>query len=333
LTKRLTERRQWLAMGAAAISACGRQEKATPVRTLRAGMGQTLAAAATVGLAEELGYFRDAGLQLETTVTNSGAALIPSLVSGKLDLYVGSLSPALLTPAALGAGVRVVMARDAVKPGCSTWGSIYGLKSSFPGGMKDLRELKGKRIAFSNRGSLTEYGLELIAAAGGLGPTEVEGVILRPSEGLGALAAGKIDGVYMMSYAPSAKGPLAEKAALFPGLERALPGFQYSFILFGAALRGPERKTGQAFLRAFMKGTREFAAGKSPKNFDELAEKSGLDPAASRSSCRDAAAPGGVVNVEQIQKYADWVLRKKYIDAAVRAEDVVDSAMVGEASA
>jgi NitT/TauT family transport system substrate-binding protein len=296
-------------------------------------MGQTLAAAAAIGLAEELGFFRDAGLTLETTVTNSGAALIPSLVSGKLDLYVGSLSPALLTPAALGAGVRVVMARDAVKPGCSTWGSIYGLKSSFPGGMAELRELKGKRIAYSNRGSVTEYGLELIATAAGLAPTDVEGVILRPSEALGAMAAGKIDGVYTMSYSQSAKGPLAERAALFPGLERVLPGFQYSFILFGASLRGPERKTGQAFLRAFLKSTREFAAGKTPKNFDELAEKSGLDPVTSRSSCRDAAAPGGVVNLEQMQKYADWALRRKYIDTAVRAEDVVDTAMAGEARA
>lgn len=328
-------RRQWLGMAAAAaMSACGgRRDHAGPLKTLRAGMGQTVAAAATVGLAEELGYFRDAGLTLETTVTNSGAALIPSLVSGKLDLYVGSLSPALLTPAALGAGVRVVMARDAVKPGCSTWGSIYGLKGSFPGGMKDLSELKGKRIAYTNRGSLTEYGLELIVAAAGLGPGDVEGVILRPSEGLGALAAGKIDGIYTLSYSPSAQGVLAEKATLFPAIERCAPGFQYSYVLFGAALRGPERKVGQAFLRAFMKGTREFAAGKSPKNFDEIAEKSGLDPAASRASCRDVAAPGGVVNVEQVQKYANWALRKKYIDTAVRAEDVVDTAMVGEVSA
>ena len=300
---------------------------------MRAGVAQTLAANASISLAEELGFFREAGLAIETTAIQSGPALIPSLVSGKLDLYIGSVSPGLLTPAAQAAGIRMVLAREAVKPGCSTWGSIYGLKTSFPGGLANLRELKGKRIAYSNRGSLTEYALEIIAQKAGLSPTDIEGVILRSSEALGALAAGKIDGVWSMSFAPGASGELGRRSALFPAMSLCEPGFQVSFILFGGALRGPERAAGRAFLRAFIHSAREFAAGKNPKNFDELAEKNGLDPAASRASCRDSAVPGGIVNLEQVQRYADWALRKKYIDVPVQAASIVDVDLVKEATA
>jgi hypothetical protein len=34
-----------------------------------------------------------------------------------------------------------------------------------------------------------------------------------------------------------------------------------------------------------------------------------------------------------IQMHTDWDRRERYIDAAVRVEDAVDSAMAGEASA
>jgi len=328
------DRRAWITTAAAALSACARrQEPSAPLRTVRIGIAQTLAASASVSLAEELGYLREAGMTLEATSIQSGPALIPSLVSGKMDLYVGSLSPALLTPSAQSAGIRVVFAREAIKPGCSTWGSIYGLKKSFPGGLADLRELKGKKIAYSNRGSLTEFGLETLAKTGGLSPTDIEGVILRSSEALGALAAGKIDGVFTMSYSPNAQGELGKRAALFPAMARCEPGFQFSFILCGNALRGPERAVGRAFLRAFMKSSREFAAGKTPRNYDELAEKSGLDPAASRASCRDSAVPRGAVNIEQMQRYADWALRKQYIDVPVQGAGIVDLDLAKEAGA
>ncbi len=295
------------------------------------GMAQLLAPAAALRVAEDQGYLLGEGLELEITPTNSGAALIPSLVSGKLDLYIGSLSPALLSPAAISAGVRVVLARDAVKPDCSTWGSIYGLKRSFPGGLADLRELRGKKIAITNRGSVTEFGLDILREAAGLGENEIEAKVLRQPEAMSSLAAERIDGVFSVSYSPEAHGALREKAALYAAATRVAPGLQTSFILFGAGLRTAERKTGQAFLRAYLRGSRDFVNGRTPSAFLQLAEKNGLDPEAARAVCRGSAVPGGVVKLEDIGRYAAWALRKKYIDQAVRPEEVVDSGILAEA--
>ena len=327
-------RRQWLALAAGAgFAACGRRaEPPQAPRILRVGMAQTIAAMVTLRLGEELGHFREAGLGLEYTTTSSGSTLIPSLVSGKLDLYIGSLSPALLTREALGAGIRVALAREAVKPGCTTWGGIYGLKRSFPRGLADLRELKGKKIAVTNRGSITEFGLDVLAAAAGLRDVDVEAVILRQAEALGAMAAGRIDGMFSISYSPGGLGELAEKAALFPGVERVAPGLQTSFILFGGSLRGAERRAGEAFLRAYRRSSRDFVSGKTPRDFDEIAKRNGVDPGPARASCRDSAVSGGVVQLEHIQRYADWALRKKYIESAVKAEEIVDASLAAEAS-
>ena len=57
----------------------------------------------------------------------------------------------------------------------------------------DAKELRGKKISYTNRGAITEFALDLLVEAGGLTRREVQGVILRQGEAMGALAAGQID--------------------------------------------------------------------------------------------------------------------------------------------
>jgi ABC-type nitrate/sulfonate/bicarbonate transport system substrate-binding protein len=255
------------------------------------------------------------------------------LVSGKLDVLIGALSPALANSASLGTGAAIVLARESAKPDCSTWGSIYGRNRSFPNKLADFKELRGKKISYTNRGAITEFALDLLVEAGGLTRREVHGVILRQGEAMGALAAGQIDGALMTGHAPKGAGALAREATLFPGVTRIHPGQQTGFVVFGNRLRKEDRATGRSFLRALLRGSGEYLKGRTPAALDKLAADNGIDPEAARTACRDSLVPDGKVDHASIQRYLDWAYRKKYIETPVSAGQLVDGSVLAEVNA
>src|ERR1700733_4361915 len=58
-----------------------------------------IAGAAQVFFAQELGFFKAAGLDVHLTVLASGAAIVPATTSGTVDIGFGSPSPLILAHA------------------------------------------------------------------------------------------------------------------------------------------------------------------------------------------------------------------------------------------
>ena len=69
-------------------------------------------------LAEESGYFRDAGLQVAIREVTQTSQIIPLVAGGELDAAFVTMHTTFLNAAGKGARIRVVAGRNRVVPGC-----------------------------------------------------------------------------------------------------------------------------------------------------------------------------------------------------------------------
>ena len=157
----------------------------------------------------------------------------------------------------------------------------------------------------------------------GLKTSDVHLLTMRLSESGPALAAGGIDAVVdkdMELFSPN--------VVPGPPIADLLPGFQFTYIHFGPSLLQGDIHDGVAFLRAYLRGVREFKAGKTPRAFADLAVAGGADPAVALASCRDRLTQDGRVDASSVQRMIDWSVRKGFLPARMDASRVIDTRFV-----
>lgn len=320
-------RRELLGIAGAVLAGCSRREPAAaPIRV----SVQPYLTMCGVYLARELGYFAREGVAVEFEEGLNSVQAIPLLAGGRLDAGFLGMSPSLVNAVARGAPVRIAAGREIASPTCGEAGFLYARVEAFPRGLSNLNELRGKRVACSGKASITEFCLDMILASAGLGEGDVNLVPLRRNDGIAALAAGKIDALVGFDLAQTLafRSP---RIVRHLGMVQALPNFQYSYVCFGQRLIQGDSRPGARFLRAYLRGTREFVAGRTPAFLEKFARANGLDPKATREACRDTVAVDGAINLDSVQRYIAWGVRKGYCPSPVQAADLVDSRFLSQA--
>lgn len=274
-------------------------------------------------LAHELGYFTQAGLELEIQEVPTSMQLVPLLAGGKLDAAPLALTPAFINAAASGAKVRIVAGHAMVSPTCSDRYRVYGSLKAFPRGLHHARQLKGGRVVIINRGGFSEFCLDAVLAAAGMSQEDVRVVTLRQPEALAAVASGQIEAMVAFDVE---KNLALLSANIVPGLPLAevLPGFVLEFIVYGQRLLDGDPLIGARFLAAFLRGDREFVQGKTPRFLEDFARRNGWDIELTREACRNNLAPEGEIRLESIRRFIEWSFKKGYSQRAVEAETLVD---------
>jgi ABC-type nitrate/sulfonate/bicarbonate transport system substrate-binding protein len=116
-------------------------------------------------LAQELGYFKQEGLNVKIVETQSPANTIQALIGGSLDLYLGG--PEALPAAAKGADVRFIAAGS----NRSIW-DIVATKD-----VHALGDLKGKTFGVSATTSISTITARQALARNGVNPDDVKYVV------------------------------------------------------------------------------------------------------------------------------------------------------------
>ncbi len=274
-------------------------------------------------LAHELGYFTQAGLELEIQEVPTAMQTVPLLAGGKLDAAPLTLTPAFINAVASGAKVRIVAGHAIVSPTCSDRHRIYGSLKAFPRGLHHARQLKGKRVAILTRGGFLEFCLDAVLAAAGMSQEDVRVVTLRQPEALAAVASGQVEAMVSQGLD---KDLTLVSASIVRGLPlgEVLPDFQLQFVLFGRRLLEGDPAIGAQFLGAFLRGDREFMQGKTPQFLEDFARRYGLDVKRTREACRNVIAPAGEIRLESIQRFVEWGVKKGYCQRSLAAEQLVD---------
>jgi len=274
--------------------------------------------------AYEAGYFSNAGFNLQLTKELPNVQSIPLLAAGKLDVGFPGLTTGLMNAVERGARVRIVAGRVVVSSSCEPHAGIYVRSSEFPDGVRNMRQLRRRRIAVPNSTTFGLFCLDKLLEREGMSRADVEIHETSANERLAALRAGAVDAFLTLETDMNTTIRSLQLAS-GPRLGDVLPNVQYGFIAFGSRLLDGDVRTGASFLGAYFRGVRDFQAGKTPAFMDEFAKTNKLDPALVKAACRDSFEHDGRIHFRDMQTYADWAVDQGYIGRPIRAQDLVDT--------
>ncbi len=280
-------------------------------------------------LALERGYFSQAGLSVSLDQIESDAQATVLLAGGQVDVALAALTPVFVNAVLRGRRLRVVAARQIAARACGAVGTLYGNRAAFPRGLEDLRQLKGRRIAVTSATSFTAFCLDAFLATVGLKTADVIVVPLRPRESIAALVAGKLDAavVSQLEYDLTARSPNLIQGI---GIASIYPDFQVSFAMFSSRLLDREPRAGIGFLAAYLRGASGFAAGDTPRFLYDYARESRLDPEKLRAGCHDWFAAGGLIDRSSIERWADWMYARGFVNGRPVLAELIDSRFLDE---
>lgn len=137
-------------------------------------------------VAQDQGFYEDAGLQMEATFTGGGSETVQAVVSGSADIGTETSGPAAIGSFSQGAPIKIISA--------STTGLdlFWFAEADSPyGGQEDLA---GQRVGYSSTGSSSHVGvlgLSEALEAEGLEPIQAE-AIGAPADNFTAVTTGQI---------------------------------------------------------------------------------------------------------------------------------------------
>lgn len=139
-------------------------------------------------LAERLGYFKDAGLNVEISDFGGGAKSLQALIGGSADVVTGAFDHAIQMQAKNQPIVAVVE--------LGRFPGIVLASVTKAGDIKTVKDLKGKKIGVTAPGSSTNFMVNYLLVQNGLKPEDVSfiGVGGGPSA-VAAVKRGDIDAI------------------------------------------------------------------------------------------------------------------------------------------
>jgi NitT/TauT family transport system substrate-binding protein len=143
-----------------------------------------LSSSAPVFIAQDKGYFRDAGLDVELKFFDAAQPVAVAVVSGDIDFGITSLTAGLYNLAGKGT-LKVIGGMSHEKSGFPLIG-YFATEKAYASGLKTPRDLAGRRIAITQVGSSFHYSLGLLADKYGFKLAEMK---LLPMQSLSNVAA------------------------------------------------------------------------------------------------------------------------------------------------
>lgn len=140
-------------------------------------------------IAEQLGYFKDEGLQVEISDFAGGAKALQALVGGSADVVSGAFEHTINMQAKNQVITAFVLQGRAPQ-------IVFGVSNKTMPNYQSIADLKGKKIGVTAPGSSTNIMANFVLAKGGLKPSDVSFIGVGTSAGaLSALRSGQIDAI------------------------------------------------------------------------------------------------------------------------------------------
>ncbi len=175
----------WARVALAGLLALSAAVAARADEPLKAKVGVLrLQSSAPVFIAQEKGYFRDAGLNVELKFFDAAQPIAVATTSGDIDFGVTAFTAGLYNLAGKGT-LKVIGGMSREKAGYPLIG-YFASNKAYEAGLKTPKDLAGKRVAVTQVGSSFHYSLGLLADKYGF---KVSDVTIVPLQSLSNAAA------------------------------------------------------------------------------------------------------------------------------------------------
>ncbi len=212
---------------------------------------------APILIADARGYFRDVGLEIQSTTFDSAAKLIAPLATGDLDVGGGATSAGLFNAAARKIDLRIVGDRSRMAPGYSYMTLMIRKDLIESGRFKSYADLKGLKIALAAPAISPSTMLNAAAEKGGIAFDDIEKVYLGYPLQVGAFASKAIDGSIMVE--PFATAIVrANEGVRIATTEDFIPSAQIALLYFGEKFASGKTDIGARFMKAYIRAARDY---------------------------------------------------------------------------
>jgi NitT/TauT family transport system substrate-binding protein len=234
-----------LAMSAAAAA----QEKVS-IAALR------FVSSAPIFIAQEKGYFKEAGLEVEFKFFQAAQPIAVAVAGGDADLGITGLTGGFFNLAGKGA-MKIIAAQSREEPGFDFVAYLASSKAH-AAGFTDAGKFPGKSIAITTTGSTFHYMLGMLAEKRGFKLTDVT---LRPLQSIpnitAALKGEQVDGALL----PANNAYAAEKegfAKIVGWVHQETP-WQLGALFAGTPVIEKRRAVVEKFVAAYVKACNDYA--------------------------------------------------------------------------
>lgn len=155
-----------------------------------------LSSSAPVFIAQEKGYFRDAGLVVELKFFDAAQPVAVATTTGDVDVGVTAFTAGFYNLAGKGT-LKIIAGMSRDRPGYPLIG-YFASNKAYEAGLKSPKDLGGKRIAITQAGSSFHYSLGLLADKYGLKLSDMKLVPLQSMSNMAAALRGEtVDGALL----------------------------------------------------------------------------------------------------------------------------------------
>jgi NitT/TauT family transport system substrate-binding protein len=295
--------------------ACARAEQPVPRANdkVRLNLVPSMTYAPLV-IAREEGFFAAEGIDAEFVNLDSSSALL-ALQNGQLDVFSGAMRMGMFNMMRKGMPLRIVADKGHSAPlPCVNEALVAPVamadRIARAGGRVD-----GQRVAIT-RGGLTDYLIDAL-----LTQRNAKGVVyIDLPQGSVASMRQDIDAIRHLSDPHLTSAVDEGRVKVIAKGEDLVPGHQIAVMLYGKRLLQDDRDVGKRFMRAYLRGVRQYGEGKTDRNVAIIAAHTKLDPEVVRRSCWLAIAGDGQVRAEAVERMLEWSLRRGYVDGPVQRD-------------
>lgn len=317
-----------LALAALAISVEARCEELpkAKVGVLR------LSSSAPVFIAQDKGYFREAGLDIELKFFDAAQPIAVATTSGDVDFGVTAFTAGLYNLAGKGT-LKVIGGMSREKAGYPLIG-YFASNNAYAAGLKTPRDLAGKRIAMTQVGSSFHYSLGLLADKYGFKLSDVKIAPLQSlSNAVAALKGETVDAALLP--ATSARALMDAGGAKFLGWVGDETPWQLGAV-FASTKTVADKPLVTKLLSALVRADREYhdvilaavADGKAPINdktrplLEIIAKYTNLPIEQVVGNCA-YIDPDGKLDVKNVDNQISWLQEQGFVDKGFGADAIV----------
>lgn len=339
--RRMGERSTAIPLGLLALAAmclwgmaASAQDK--PLTTVRFGSVGGLTDAG-IYLADELGYFKDAGLKVVINRIANGSELTTALATDQLDVAGISVAPAAYAAIRQGLNIRFVGDKQSRKTGMSATQFVVRKGIARPDKADTLKALKGKKIGVSSDKSISFMQVENLLEMYGLPPSEAQYVTMPYPNMVAALASGAIDGAQIIEpfLTQSVDKGITEIVSDMIEARKGIGGSSTVPITYSEKF-AQNRPLGVAFMVAYMRAVRVYVDAYE-KNIGKdkvvkiLAQRLELPEQLVAKMNMPYLDPNQRLDPHTFEVVQDYYLEKKWLRDKVDIAKLVDNSFAEEA--
>lgn len=287
---------------------------------------------AGIFIAQERGYFKEEGLDVDLQVFRSFTEEVPQLAVGQIDFGNGGLNSDIFNAINRDIPLKIVAAASISRPGDASAALLIRQDHIDSGRYKELKDLKGMSLAENSLGTSSQLFTEKILAQGGLTKDDVTFPTI-PFPQMGAAFANKgIDAAFAVE--PFVNNMVTQKLAksVYTGAQ-GFPGGINTVILISPVFAKNQPEAAKRMIYGFLRGQRDylkaFVDTKDPALKDPIIQilsknTAVKDPKLYAGMGLSSGDPNGAFDVNVLNEFQQFFLKNGTQQKFIETDKVVD---------